>query len=114
MRNFTFLKLRIVVLLGVLLSSLGVMAQNAVPFAPRLPGGSMRIKGDVIFVGNNILNRSPNPNTAFNSGGDNNGQTMEYINVAPTSTPGEIFSSSSANLVWPTTSNCYRVAYAGL
>ncbi|PZR23562.1 MAG: hypothetical protein DI539_02865 [Flavobacterium psychrophilum] len=114
MRNFTFLKLRIVVLLGVLLSSLGAMAQNAVPFTPRLPSGSMRIKGDVIYVGNNILNRTPNPNNAFNSGGDNNNQTMEYINVAPTSTPGEIFSSSSASLVWPTTSNCYRVAYAGL
>ena len=118
MHNFTFNKFKIAILFGVLLTCFVVNAQNAVPFTQRTPGG-IKVKGDVMLVGNHILNRSPNPNTKNDDLSiQNNSQTMEYINIDNGATLG-IFSSSSANLAWPiasTTSNpqCYRVVYAGL
>ena len=114
MCNFTSKKLNIVLLLVVLLSSFASMAQTTVPFSERK---KIKVKGDVMFVGNHILNRvKTNPtktaNDAMTDTGNNNDMTMEYIDIDGDPTT---FSSSSANLAYPTATNsCYRVAYAAL
>ncbi|MDR7211318.1 T9SS type B sorting domain-containing protein [Flavobacterium piscis] len=76
------------------------------------------LKGDMLLIGNNILNRDNNrngerPNNAFNSTSQNNNDlNMQYIDIDSDATT---FSSSSANLVIPTGSReCYKVVYAGL
>jgi len=90
-----------------------------------------QLKGDIINIGNGILNKgtkrtngtySLNPNTPFSgtASTDTNGNfDMYYINIDPVSnnsTP--IFSSSSATLTVPNNiapaAPCYRVAYAAL
>ncbi len=90
-------------------------AQEYVPFTPRLAGGSMEVRGDIIFVGNNILNRASetNPaqaNTPYNGTANNNSLWMEYIDI---DNDPSTFSSSSAelNLV---DSSCSQIRYAGL
>ncbi len=90
-------------------------AQVAVPFSPRLESGSMEVRGDIIFVGNNILNRATqaNPteaNTPYNGTQDNNALWMEYIDIDG---DPSTFSSSSAglNIADPA---CSQVRYAGL
>ncbi|MGB6153459.1 MAG: hypothetical protein WBG48_15880, partial [Pricia sp.] len=95
-------------------------AQEIVPFAPRLDGGNIEIRGDIIFVGNNILNRSSpggtlaertaEANTPYNGNDNNNSLWMEFIDIdSDTST----FSSSSAELNVPDPT-CSQVRYAGL
>ncbi|QLE01143.1 T9SS type B sorting domain-containing protein [Galbibacter sp. BG1] len=89
-------------------------AQVAVPFSPRLPGDNIRIKGDIVLVGNNILNRASqsNPedaNTPYNGSANNNDLWMEYIDIDGDPTT---FSSSEAALNLP--NSCAKVAYAGL
>ena len=91
------------------------IAQEYVPFTPRLDGGNIEVRGDIIFVGNNILNRASesNPseaNTPYNGTANNNSLWMEYIDIDSDSAT---FSSSSAelNLVDP---DCSQVRYAGL
>lgn len=76
------------------------------------------LKGDMLLIGNNILNRDNNrngerPNNAFNATNQNNNDlTMGYIDIDSDNTT---FSSSSANLTIPQTSReCYKVVYAGL
>ena len=67
---------------------------NSYPaFTTRLPGGSVKIKGDLTMIGNNIVNvkvradgttidnAQPNFNRPYNGTGNNNGQTMGYIDV---------------------------------
>src|SRR4051812_41683396 len=95
-------KLRIVFLLGFLLSCLTAFSQIPVPpaFAPRLPGGNIKVRGDVVFVGNNTLNQAPlatpsAANTPYNGTDDNNNLNMEYIDI---DSDGSTFSSSSADL----------------
>ncbi|MGB5319761.1 T9SS type B sorting domain-containing protein [Eudoraea sp.] len=90
-------------------------SQEAVPFTPRLNGGNIEIRGDIIFVGNNILNRASeaNPgqaNTPYNGTQNNNSLWMEYIDIDG---DPSTFSSSSAelNLNDPA---CSQVRYAGL
>ncbi|MGB5170650.1 MAG: hypothetical protein WBN69_04390, partial [Eudoraea sp.] len=90
-------------------------SQEAVPFTPRLTGGNIEIRGDIIFVGNNILNRASeaNPgqaNTPYNGTQNNNSLWMEYIDIDG---DPSTFSSSSAelNLNDPA---CSQVRYAGL
>ncbi|WP_299533646.1 T9SS type B sorting domain-containing protein [Ulvibacterium sp.] len=90
-------------------------AQEAVPFSPRLDGGNIEIRGDIIFVGNNILNRASeaNPseaNTPYNGSANNNSLWMEYIDI---DSDPSTFSSSSAelNIADP---SCSQVRYAGL
>ncbi|MGB5822274.1 MAG: SprB repeat-containing protein, partial [Saonia sp.] len=90
-------------------------AQEYVPFTPRLTGGNIEIRGDIIFVGNNILNRASqaNPaeaNTPYNGTANNNSLWMEYIDIDSDPTT---FSSSSAelNIADPA---CSQVRYAGL
>jgi len=107
--------LKIIALLGYfLLSCFAAQAQVPVPFTPRLPNGSLRIKGDIVYVGNNILNGADvnNPsqaNTPYNGTADNNALNMEYIDIDG---DPSTFSSSSASLAL--TSSCSKVAYAGL
>ncbi|MCM5662288.1 T9SS type B sorting domain-containing protein [Galbibacter mesophilus] len=89
-------------------------AQLAVPFSPRLPDGSIRIKGDIVLVGNNILNRAQQndttqANTPYNGNDNNNNLWMEYIDI---DNDPSTFSSSSADLEFPRT--CAKIAYAGL
>ncbi|WP_171017247.1 T9SS type B sorting domain-containing protein [Maribacter sp. ACAM166] len=90
-------------------------AQEYVPFTPRLTGGNMEVRGDIIFVGNNILNRASesNPSQAndpYNGTQNNNSLWMEYIDI---DTDPTTFSSSSAelNVADP---DCSLVRYAGL
>ncbi len=90
-------------------------AQEAVPFTPRLNGGNIEVRGDILFVGNNILNRASQANPAeanipYNGNQNNNSLWMEYIDIdADPST----FSSSSAELSVPDV-DCSLVRYAGL
>ncbi|MDA9089343.1 T9SS type B sorting domain-containing protein [Maribacter arcticus] len=90
-------------------------AQEYVPFTPRLAGGNIEVRGDIIFVGNNILNRASqaNPSEAnmpYNGNANNNSLWMEYIDIDSDPTT---FSSSSAelNMIDPL---CSQVRYAGL
>lgn len=90
-------------------------AQEVVPFTPRLDGDNIEIRGDIIFVGNNILNRASesNPseaNTPYNGTANNNSLWMEYIDI---DSDPLTFSSSSAelNIADP---SCSQVRYAGL
>jgi gliding motility-associated-like protein len=76
------------------------------------------LKGDMLLIGNNILNRDENkngerPNNAFDATNKNNNDlNMQYIDVDSDS---GTFSSSTANLAIPTASaECYKVVYAGL
>jgi len=92
-----------------------IHGQEAVPFTPRLNGGNIEIRGDIIFVGNNILNRATeaNPgqaNTPYNGSANNNSLWMEYIDI---DSDPSTFSSSSAelNIADPA---CSQVRYAGL
>lgn len=99
-------------LIGGLLYS---FAQEAVPFTPRLNGGNIEIRGDIVYVGNNILNRASesNPteaNTAYNGTQNNNSLWMEYIDIDGDSST---FSSSSAEMNIPDP-DCSQVRYAGL
>ncbi len=91
------------------------IAQEYVPFTPRLAGGNLEIRGDIVFVGNNILNRASeaNPeeaNTPYNGTQNNNSLWMEYIDI---DTDPTTFSSSSAELNL-TDPSCSQVRYAGL
>ncbi|MDV6167500.1 T9SS type B sorting domain-containing protein [Flavobacterium sp. DG1-102-2] len=116
MHYIKFYKFRIVILLGLLLSCLSAVAQTPVPpaFAPRLQGGNIKVKGDVVFVGNNMLNKATigipaEANTPYNGGSDNNDFNMEYIDI---DNDPNTFSSSSADLAL--TGSCTKVVYAGL
>ena len=86
-----------VLLIGFCLTS---NAQEAVPFTPRLDGGNIDLRGDIILVGNNILNRASQAdpslaNTAYNGTDNNNSLWMEYIDIDG---DASTFSSSSAEL----------------
>ncbi|MFD2908542.1 T9SS type B sorting domain-containing protein [Flavobacterium ardleyense] len=90
-----------------------IVAQNAVPFTAKY---NASLKGDMLLIGNGILNRkttTDNPNVAYNGTDLNDNLDMQYIDIdGDTST----FSSSSANLTIPTlgAGNCYKIAYAAL
>ena len=89
-----------------------IYAQNFVPFNVKY---NSSLKGDILQIGNGILNRNlapDTPNNPYNGTLNNNNFNMGYIDIdGDTST----FSSSSADLTIPTaTSNCYRIAYAAL
>ncbi|MNJ86960.1 bacterial transduction protein [compost metagenome] len=104
-----------IVLLGCLiLACFSAQAQVPVPFSPRLQNGSLKVKGDILFVGNNILNRAAannvaEANTPYNGTSDNNSFNMEYIDIDG---DPSTFSSSSADLSLG--SSCSKVIYAGL
>ncbi len=103
-------------------------AQVEVPFTPRYPNSALghpdELRGNVILIGNNIVNRItsaervPNPdlpaNTPYNTTGfwstSNDGQDMRYIDVDSDPTT---FSSSSAMFAFNKTT-CNTIVYAGL
>ena len=107
------MKLKIYSLLTVLLLfSSSVVAQNLKPFVPRF---DQDLKGDMLLIGNNTLNRVTSTaaaNDAYNGAGQNGSRDMQFIDV---DTDATTFSSSSADLVIPPASaSCYRIRYAGL
>nr|HRM45809.1 hypothetical protein [Flavobacterium sp.] len=112
MRKTTFLK--IFVLIFVFLQHFNSYSQNYIPFAPRY---NQDIKGDMLLIGNSILNRAPNPNTVYNGSDYNSNFSMQFINIDNGATPG-VFNSSSANLVVPNSNApgapCYKIRYAAL
>ena len=85
-------------------------AQNYEPFAPTFDDN---IKGDILLIGNNIVNRDTNdddPNDPYNGTNSYNSDfNMQYIDIDG---DPSTFSSSSAVLEAP--SNCYSIVYAGL
>ncbi len=94
----------------VFLAGPNVFAQLPVPFVPRLNGGSIKVKGDIVFIGNSIVTGEGLPQP-YNGNDINNNNVGEYINVASGGDPN-IFSSSSAELV--TDNSCKKIVYAGL
>ncbi len=104
--------LRLIVLALILFQSYCVVAQNLKPFSSRF---DKKLKGDMLLIGNNILNRDNNqnnqwPNDAYNGGGYNSNFSMKYIDV---DTDNTTFSSSSATLTISKPA-CYKIVYAGL
>tara|TARA_R110002050_G_scaffold196426_2_gene331344 strand:+ start:40813 stop:51588 length:10776 start_codon:yes stop_codon:yes gene_type:complete len=83
-------------------------AQLSVPFEPRLPGGNIKVKGDLVYVANNIVGQKSDPNADYNGSASNQDVTMGYVNIDG---DPSTFSSSSAELNAP---NCSAVVYAGL
>ena len=141
MKKITFFNktLTLFFLLALLFTS-SVFAQLVVPFSPRLPDGNIRVRGDIVFIGNSIVtgggsvrfNRfgpfitNENLQLPYNArtieevrdlpsdqqgGLNNNGFEGRYINVANGGDP-DIFSSSSADLVIDNA--CNSIVYAGL
>ncbi|MBE8727599.1 T9SS type B sorting domain-containing protein [Flavobacterium hungaricum] len=121
MKKPTILKIAILFLL--FLQCDIVMSQNLKTFDREY---NAQLKGDILVIGNNILNRretnrqgqvTASPNDDYNGTGLNGNFDMRYINIDNGATAG-IFSSSSANLTVPNNrapaSPCYRVAYAAL
>ncbi|OUD35036.1 SprB repeat-containing protein, partial [Flavobacterium sp. FPG59] len=115
MKKTTFLK--VILLTFMFLQSFLSISQNVVPFTRRF---DQDIKGDMLLIGNSILNRrsaTRNPNDPYNGNNLNSDFSMEFINVDNGATPG-IFNSSSANLVVPnpvaTSAPCYKIVYAAL
>jgi len=98
-----------------ILMSTTIYAQNFVPFNPRPEGTFIGLKGDMLQIGNNILNRQTNsqiPNNAYNGTGVNNDFNMQYIDIDG---DASTFNSTTANLTIPVaTAGCYRIVYAGL
>ncbi|WP_354680756.1 hypothetical protein, partial [Mariniflexile fucanivorans] len=94
----------------ILLSTATAFSQLAVPFSPRLPGGSIKVKGDIVLIGNSII-KGKGLSDPYNGTGNNNSYEGEYINVA-SGGDASIFSSSTANLALNT--SCKSILYAGL
>jgi gliding motility-associated-like protein len=98
-----------------LLFYLNFYAQNRVPFTVRY---DKDLKGEMLLIGNNILNRDngggqrPNDpyNTTGNSSSYNSDFTMNYIDVDG---DASTFSSSSGDLIIPNPA-CFKIVYAGL
>lgn len=90
-----------------------IVAQNFVPFTSGKYTASL--KGDMLLIGNNVLNRVQGANTAnvpHNVGGNNNDFNMQYTDVDSDPTT---FCSSTADLTIPSkTTGCYAIKYAGL
>ncbi|MEG3659177.1 hypothetical protein V5097_17330, partial [Arenibacter palladensis] len=83
-------------------------AQLSVPFEPRLPEDNIKVKGDLVYVANNIVSIRSNPNSDYNGNSSNQDVYMDYIDIDGDSST---FSSSSAELNAP---SCSAVIYAGL
>lgn len=103
--------LRLILLALIFFQSYFVISQNLKPFTPRF---DKRLKGDMLLIGNNILNRdggrNARPNVAYNGTSLNSDFDMKYIDIDNDNTT---FSSSSATLTVPKPA-CYKIVYAGL
>lgn len=82
--------------------------QLSVPFEPRLPGGNIKVKGDLVYVANNIVSQESNPNIDYNGSASNQDVKMAYIDI---DSDPNTFSSSIAELNAP---SCSAIVYAGL
>ncbi|MBF02702.1 MAG: hypothetical protein CMP76_05345 [Flavobacterium sp.] len=114
MKIKTTLLKQIVFLITILMSST-IFAQNFVPFNT-VPNGSFQgLKGNMLQIGNNILNRQTNsqsPNNAYNGTGNNNGTNMQYIDIDG---DASTFNSTTADLTVPVANaGCYQIRYAAL
>ena len=108
MKKPTYLK--IVFVFTLLFLSFHSFAQLAVPFTPRLDGGNIKVKGDVVLIGNSIITGA-GLTLPYNGNANNNNLEGVYINVESGGDPS-IFSSSSAQLAID--SSCKSIVYAGL
>ncbi|MBZ4044771.1 beta strand repeat-containing protein, partial [Flavobacterium hibisci] len=119
------------------LSCISANAQLGKAFSPRLSGGSIKVKGDVVLIGNTVVNRvntsprfSPSApqngvtytgtvtnlatltseaNVPFNGNGNNNDYFIEYSDI---DNDGSTFSSTSADLL--INNSCKKIVFAGL
>src|SRR5690606_267329 len=86
-------------------------AQVKKPFEVRYQDN---IKGDITFIGNNIVNRNSGwnnrPNTPYNGSESNDNLNMQYIDIDD---DNSTFSSSRAALEIPDL-QCSKIVYAGL
>lgn len=101
---------QIYIFIGFIIICNSLSAQNFVPFTPRF---NQDVKGDMLIIGNNILNRdtsTTNPNDAYNGTAQNMSFDMQFIDIDNDATT---FNSSSADLDIASV-NCYKIAYAGL
>ena len=73
-----------------------------------MTGGNIKVKGDVLLIGNSIIKGKGRANP-FNTAGDNNSFEGEYIDV---DTDPTTFSSSTAQLA--INNSCKRIVFAGL
>lgn len=93
--------------------SINSFTQNYVPFTNTKFNESL--KGDMLLIGNNILNRSTTsngPNVPYYGSEPNNNFNMQYIDVDSDATT---FNSTTADLTIPATTNgCYQIKYAVL
>ncbi|WP_374174434.1 T9SS type B sorting domain-containing protein [Flavobacterium tructae] len=104
--------LRLILLALIFFQSYFVISQNLKSFTPRF---DKKLKGDMLLIGNNILNRdggtrNSRPNVAYNDDWLNSDFDMRYIDV---DNDNSTFSSSSATLTVPKPA-CYKIVYAGL
>ncbi|MCP2026364.1 gliding motility-associated-like protein [Flavobacterium sp. HSC-32F16] len=98
-----------------MLLSISSYAQLRKNFAPR---NTTSLKGDILVIGNNILNRDSGnrrPNDPYNSTGSsstvNDNFNMKYIDIDTETS----FNSSSATLTIPQASrDCFEIVYAAL
>ncbi|MFH4967641.1 T9SS type B sorting domain-containing protein [Gaetbulibacter sp. M240] len=102
--------LKLIFLFVFVFQSVTAYAQLPVPFTPRLPDGSIKVKGDIVLIGNNIITAKDLP-LPYNGTAINNRQEGAYVNVA-NGGDTSIFSSSSADL--DINNSCKRILYAGL
>ncbi|MEY2869016.1 MAG: hypothetical protein RIR01_1496, partial [Bacteroidota bacterium] len=91
--------------LGLLLMNFASFGQNYKPFSIRY---NNTLKGDMLLIGNNILGKDNNP---LSDNSLNENTNMKYIDI---DSDASTFSSSSANLKLPSTTSCFKIAYAGL
>lgn len=117
MKKPTFSKFILAAIL--LLASFNLFSQVLQPFGKEYDAN---LKGDILVIGNNILNRDlgttgNRANDAYNTTGSsssyNENLNMKWINID--SDGGKNFNSSSAKLTIPAASqSCYKIAYAAL
>lgn len=99
--------------------SINSFTQNYVPFSgPGRPTPipfNESLKGDMLLIGNNVLNRSTTaagPNVPYNGTEPNNNFNMQYIDI---DSDASTFNSSTADLTIPVANNgCYQIRYAML
>jgi len=109
MKTPNYLHTIILIVLSLMFFKGAAQDTNFEEFEPRF---DENIKGDMLLIGNNILNRNDSPdgpNVPYNGTNLNSNFDMEYIDI-----DGDpaTFSSSSAVLEVP--GSCYTIVYAGL
>ncbi|WP_165688827.1 T9SS type B sorting domain-containing protein [Flavobacterium sp. A45] len=97
-----------VVVVLILLNSTTVFSQLAVPFTPRLSGGNIKVKGDVVLIGNSVVS-GKGLALPYTGGGNNNSYEAVYIDVDGDT---DTFSSSTADL--KINNSCKNIVFAGL